>query len=237
MQGNEETNRRRPYPHYIMKESLRSIIHAGIRLLRFRLRHATLLMWGILLCPNIYGSPYVWETSVSHLSTEVYEPFCLPSTQTERALDMQPRSSRAESWYSPMDNATTTTIRAQSLFAPTKRASAIRAPFEAIRYRRIGILSSSSSSDYSEEEEAYCYAVFQSNLTTVGATDVAAMAYVTTDASPIQKISRRQASDEWWGDNPDEIKRSNESPVGEPFALLLLALALTFYRQRKHTEP
>lgn len=217
-----------------MKANLKSTILVGIRLPRVLLRYATLLAWGIFLCPRLSAFPFVREPLTSQLSNEVYVPFCQPSMKTACALDMPFGGSWAESRYSSTGNVAEMTSRVEYPSSPTRRSSVIGAPFETAHYHRIGILSTSSSlPDYSKEK-AYRCAVFQSNLTMVGATEVAAMASVTSGASPIQKISPRQASDEWWTENPGNGgNQSNASPVGEPLVLLLFAIGLAVYRQKK----
>ena len=153
--------------------------------------------------------------------------------KTACALDMPSIGSWAESRYSSTGNVAEMTSRVEYPSSPTRRSSAIGAPFGTAHYHGIGILSTSSLPDYSKEK-AYRYSVFQSNLTMVGATEVAAMASATTDASPMQKIAPRQASNEWWTENPENGgNQSNASPVGEPLVLLVFAIGLAVYRQKK----
>lgn len=197
----------------------------------FAIRYAACV--GHFLCPRQSAFPFVREPLTSQLSNEVYVPFCQPSMKTACALDMPSGGSWAESRYSSTGNVAEMTSRVEYPSSPTRRSSVIGAPFETAHYHGIGILSTSSLPDYSKEK-AYRYAVFQSNLTMVGATGVAAMASITTDASPMQKIAPRQASNEWWTENPENGgNQSNASPVGEPLVLLVFAIGLAVYRQKK----
>ncbi|MGN0236384.1 MAG: hypothetical protein ACI4BD_08805 [Paludibacteraceae bacterium] len=95
----------------------------------------------------------------------------------------------------------------------------------------------SFSSDNPLPSSLYRYHGYVAGVTAVGATTAAAMAAPAGNA-PVQKISGRQSSDDWWDENAgDPGEASNEYPVGEPTVLLLFALFLAIHRLRKARTP
>ena len=219
-----------------MKEYLKSPFFVGIYQPGFLLRNAMMLVWGILLCARVCASPFLIETSASHLSKEVYVPLCLPSERTSHRMELRKSNSWRESWYGDAMGQETLRLGSETVFQQGGRSatwsfsvSGLSAGGDACVPGQRSFSNAVGRKSDNPFTQMYYYRGYAPAITAVGATSVAAMAAPAGD-SPIQKISGRQRTDEWLNENPnDPGERSNESPVGDQMILLLLALAWTVY--------